>query len=105
MKVDYAWNQIFNNFNIAILEFRVPPIRINRDDGPGIPTENLEKIFDSLFTTKSSGTGLGLAYCKSVVEQHGGSITASTDPTTFTIYLPREIISIPTKETEFTNEE
>ena len=34
-----------------------------QDDGPGIPSENLERIFDSLFTTKSSGTGLGLPYC------------------------------------------
>lgn len=59
------------------------------DDGPGIPAENLMKIFDSLFTTKSTGTGLGLPYCKSVVEQHGGSITVSTNPTTFTISLPR----------------
>jgi len=35
------------------------------DSGPGIPSELLPKIFDSLFTTKSAGTGLGLAYCKS----------------------------------------
>jgi len=69
------------------------------DDGPGIPPENLPKIFDSLFTTKSSGTGLGLPYCKSVIEQHGGTITVSTNPTTFTIRLPKKIIS-KTTETE-----
>jgi len=69
-----------------------------RDDGPGIPSENLEKIFDSLFTTKSSGTGLGLPYCKSIVEQHGGSISVSTNPTTFTIILPQKVISKKTKE-------
>ena len=63
-----------------------------RDDGPGIPSENIEKIFDSMFTTKSAGTGLGLPYCKSVIEQHGGSISASTNPTTFTIILPKNII-------------
>ena len=68
------------------------------DDGPGIPTENLIKIFDSLFTTKITGTGLGLPYCKSVVEQHGGSITVSTNPTTFTISLPQKVISKETKE-------
>lgn len=63
------------------------------DDGPGISPEHLTKIFDSLFTTKSSGTGLGLSYCKSVVEQHGGSITTSLNPTKFTISLPRQVIS------------
>lgn len=64
-----------------------------RDNGHGIPTENLTKIFDSLFTTKASGTGLGLPYCKSVIEQHGGTISVSTNPTTFTIILPRKVIS------------
>lgn len=63
------------------------------DDGPGILPENLTKVFDSLFTTKPSGTGLGLSYCKSVVEQHGGSITITTNPTKFTISLPRQVIS------------
>ncbi len=61
-------------------------------DGPGIPAENMTKIFDSLFTTKSSGTGLGLSFCKSVLEQHGGSITVSQNPTTFTISLPKKSI-------------
>ena len=63
------------------------------DDGPGITPENLTKVFDSLFTTKSSGTGLGLSYCKSVVEQHGGSITVTSNPTKFIISLPRQVIS------------
>lgn len=62
------------------------------DDGPGISKENMVKIFDSLFTTKSSGTGLGLPYCKSVIDQHGGSISVDTNPTTFTIILPRKVI-------------
>ena len=68
------------------------------DNGPGIPIENMTKIFDSLFTTKSSGTGLGLSYCKSVIEQHGGSITVSVNPTTFTILLPRKILFTQTNE-------
>lgn len=58
------------------------------DSGSGIPSELLPKIFDSLFTTKAAGTGLGLAYCKSIVEQHNGTITVKNNPTTFTIKLP-----------------
>ncbi|MGY5150258.1 MAG: two-component system sensor histidine kinase NtrB [Candidatus Nitrosopumilus sp. bin_68KS] len=59
-----------------------------KDSGPGIPDENLEKIFEPMFTTKNTGTGLGLVICKSIVEQHGGSISVNNNPTTFTITLP-----------------
>jgi two-component system sensor histidine kinase HydH len=58
------------------------------DDGPAIPTDSLKKIFEPLFTTKQSGTGLGLASCKKIVKQHGGTISVSNDPVTFTILLP-----------------
>ncbi len=58
------------------------------DSGPGIPEENLEKIFDHLFTTKETGTGLGLGICKNIVEQHRGKISVKNNPTTFTIQLP-----------------
>jgi len=59
-----------------------------QDSGSGIPQENLEKIFEPMFTTKKTGTGLGLVICKSIIEQHGGSISVSNKPTTFTIKLP-----------------
>lgn len=59
-----------------------------KDSGPGIPDENMEKIFEPMFTTKNTGTGLGLVICKSIVEQHSGSISVSNNPTTFTIKLP-----------------
>ncbi len=59
-----------------------------RDSGSGIDKENLDKIFEPMFTTKKTGTGLGLVICKSIIEQHGGSISVSNKPTTFTIKLP-----------------
>ena len=61
------------------------------DTGVGIPGEFLDKIFEPLFTTKRVGTGLGLSSCKSIVEQHRGTITASSvlgSGSRFTIKIP-----------------
>jgi two-component system sensor histidine kinase HydH len=62
------------------------------DNGVGIEKENMAKIFEPLFTTKPGGTGLGLASCKSIIENHGGTIECSSivnKGTVFTIRLPR----------------
>lgn len=59
------------------------------DSGLGIPDDKISQVFDPLFTTKSSGTGLGLQICKNIVEQHGGEISVIANPTTFTIILPK----------------
>jgi len=59
-----------------------------QDSGPGIPDNIFPKIFESLITSKQKGTGLGLATCKNVIEQHHGTITAHNNPTRFTIILP-----------------
>lgn len=59
------------------------------DDGPPIPEEDIEKIFEPLFTTKQSGTGLGLASCSNIVKQHGGTISVKNNPTIFTVILPK----------------
>ena len=61
-----------------------------RDNGPGIPQENLAHIFIPFFTTKASGTGLGLALVHRIVTEHGGSISVASDPsgTTFTLSFP-----------------
>jgi signal transduction histidine kinase len=69
--------EVNNNVEIAI-----------SDSGDGIPEENLEKIFDPMFTTKPMGTGLGLASCKELIEMHKGTINVKNNPTTFTISLP-----------------
>ena len=62
-----------------------------KDNGNGIPEELREKIFEPNFTTKSSGTGLGLAFVKNSIENAGGKVWFETilgEGTTFYISLP-----------------
>jgi signal transduction histidine kinase len=62
-----------------------------RDTGPGIPTEMVGKIFQPFFTTKPTGTGLGLAVVRRIVEGHGGTIELGSPPgAEFTVRLPLE---------------
>jgi signal transduction histidine kinase len=67
-------------------------LRINiKDNGEGIPEVMRTRIFEPNFTTKSSGTGLGLAMCKGIVEQLKGKIWFETERgrgTTFIVELP-----------------
>ncbi len=67
-----------------------------RDNGCGISEENLDKIFEPLFTTKAKGIGLGLAVCKTIVEAHEGRIEVESEPgkgTIFTVKLPASSLS------------
>lgn len=64
-----------------------------KDTGVGIPKENIEKIFQPLFTTKAKGTGLGLSVCKRIVEAHNGTINLESElgkGSTFIIKLPKK---------------
>jgi signal transduction histidine kinase len=63
------------------------------DSGEGIPADDLELIFEPLYTTKVHGTGLGLPISRSIVVAHGGSLTVRSEPgkgSIFTITLPLE---------------
>ena len=51
-----------------------------RDTGPGIPEEMLRRVFDMHFTTKTTGTGIGLYVARSIVEAHGGEIRVENRP-------------------------
>ena len=60
------------------------------DSGPGIDIEIIDDIFDPLFTTKATGTGLGRVTCKKIIEEHAGEIKVKNNPTTFTVILPKD---------------
>ena len=77
-------------FNVSDKEGK---LRIDiSDTGNGVPLEIQSRIFDPYFTTRSDGTGMGLALCDKIVRQHDGSIDFETSPTgtTFTVLLPNE---------------
>jgi PAS domain S-box-containing protein len=68
------------------------------DEGNGIAPEHLPRIFDLYFTTKQTGTGLGLATAHSIINRHGGQISVTSQlgkGTTFTLYLPASGLAEP----------
>ncbi len=87
-----------NAANVTLAGNQIPPLDAGayvavevRDNGSGIKPEHIEKIFHPFFTTKKTGTGLGLATVLSIVKRHGGQLTVESEPgagTAFTVFLP-----------------
>ena len=50
-----------------------------RDSGPGLDTESVDRLFEAFYTTKPGGMGMGLAICRSIIETHGGQLSAGTN--------------------------
>ena len=101
-----VWTNLIDNAADAVADVEDPVVRIRaeydedtiaveiEDNGPGIPEDGVDRIFDAFYTTKppGQGTGLGLKLSHDiVVERHGGSIDFETDTgrTVFRVELPR----------------
>jgi two-component system sensor histidine kinase HydH len=75
--------------NIRIMDCGPEIMIAFEDSGNGIPDDVLPKIFDPFFSTDHKRKGIGLAICKNIVEQHGGSITVKNSPTTVMVTIPQ----------------
>jgi len=67
-----------------------------RDDGPGIPSEIRDRLFDPFVSGRPGGSGLGLAIVQRAVQAHRGLVLVDSGPsagTTFTIFLPAKIMA------------
>jgi signal transduction histidine kinase len=81
--------------DVVLAAFAAPGrVRIEvRDQGPGVPVDLRDKIFTPFFTTREKGTGLGLAFVREIVRDHGGDVTVIDAPgggAVFRIELPSE---------------
>jgi len=97
--------QLFRNLFLNALEASEGPVRIEidcecndemvclkvTDDGPGLTAEQSAHLFEPFYTTKPTGTGLGMPICQRIVEAHGGTIAAGNhlNGTEVAICVPR----------------
>ncbi len=98
--ISIAVNNLDNDSGLEPGLERIKYVRtVISDQGSGISAEDLEKIFDPYFTTKSTGSGLGLALCFSIISRHQGLVRVESEVacgTIFTIDLPA-VIEIETE--------
>jgi PAS domain S-box-containing protein len=75
-----------------------------KDQGEGIPKEDLSKVFDPYVTTRKTGRGLGLASAYSIMKKHGGHITVESTPgsgASFTLFLPASFSQVSNHKVEY----
>jgi signal transduction histidine kinase len=70
-----------------------------RDSGPGIDLENIDRVFDAFYTTKSNGVGMGLSICRSIISAHGGRLWADANTPRGAVFR----FTLPAAENELTN--
>jgi signal transduction histidine kinase len=70
-----------------------------RDSGPGIDPKNLERVFEPFYTTKSSGVGMGLSICRSIIDAHGGRLWADVNEPRGAVFQ----LTLPSVENELIN--
>jgi PAS domain S-box-containing protein len=70
-----------------------------RDSGPGIVPENLERVFEAFYTTKSTGVGMGLSICRTIVNAHGGRLWADVNAPRGAVFQ----LTLPDEEKELMN--
>jgi K+-sensing histidine kinase KdpD len=70
-----------------------------RDSGPGIDSNQLDRVFDAFYTTKSSGVGMGLSICRSIIHAHGGRLWADANTPPGAVFR----FTLPGVDNELTN--
>jgi signal transduction histidine kinase len=70
-----------------------------RDSGPGIDPTHLERVFEAFYSTKSSGVGMGLSICRSIIDAHGGRLWAAANEPRGAVFQ----FTLPGSERELTN--
>jgi PAS domain S-box-containing protein len=70
-----------------------------RDSGPGIDSKHLDRVFDAFYTTKSSGVGMGLSICRSIINAHGGWLWADVNASRGAVFR----FTLPGADMELTN--
>ena len=70
-----------------------------RDSGPGIDPDHLDRVFEAFYTTKSSGVGMGLSICRSIIDAHGGRLWADMNASRGTVFR----FTLPDADKELTN--